>query len=209
MAGIKLIAGLGNPGKEYAGTRHNAGFDVIDGFARRLAVSVEQKKFGSLFGETMVDDTKVILLKPQQWMNLSGQAVATAVGFYKLPLGDLMVVADDAAIEMGTIRIRPGGSSGGHNGLRDIITRLGTDQFARLRVGIGSEGPGTLRDFVLSRPGPQDSELFLEGIKKAQESLWQWIHEGLSATMNQYNKKNRSAGSEDDAAGDEKPKTRT
>jgi PTH1 family peptidyl-tRNA hydrolase len=209
MAGIKLIAGLGNPGKEYAGTRHNAGFDVIDGLARRLAVSVEQKKFGGLFGESLVDDTKVILLKPQQWMNLSGQAVATAVGFYKLPLGDLMVVADDAALELGVIRIRPGGSSGGHNGLRDIIMRLGTDQFARLRVGIGSEGFGTMRDFVLSKPGPQDGPLFFEGVKKAQESLWHWIHEGLSATMNQYNTKNRSAGAEDDDAGDEKPKTQT
>jgi peptidyl-tRNA hydrolase, PTH1 family len=207
MAGIKIIVGLGNPGKEYVGTRHNAGFDVIDGFARRLAVSVEQKKFGGLFGETLVDDTKVILLKPQEWMNLSGQAVATAAGFYKLPLDDLMVVADDAALGMGMIRIRPGGSSGGHNGLRDIIMRLGTDQFARLRVGIGSEGFGTLRDFVLSRPGPQDVAMFFEGVKKAQEALWQWIHEGLSATMNQYNTKNRSAGAEDDAAGDEKPKT--
>ena len=208
MAGIKIIVGLGNPGKEYAGTRHNAGFDVIDGFARRLSVAVEQKKFGSLFGETLVDDTKVILLKPQQWMNLSGQAVATAVGFYKLPLSDLMVVADDAALEPGMIRIRPGGSSGGHNGLRDIIMRLGTDQFARLRVGIGSEGFGTMRDFVLSRPGPQESELFLRALKKPRNALWQWIHEGLSATMNQYNKKNRSAGDQDDAAGDEKPKTR-
>jgi PTH1 family peptidyl-tRNA hydrolase len=207
MAGIKIIAGLGNPGKEYAGTRHNAGFDVIDGFARRLSVAVEQKKFGSLFGETLVDDTKVILLKPQQWMNLSGQAVAAAVGFYKLPLSDLMVVADDAALEPGLIRIRPGGSSGGHNGLRDIIMRLGTDQFARLRVGIGSEGSGAMRDFVLSRPGPQESELFREGVKMAQDSLWQWIREGLSATMNQYNKKNRSAGDQDNAAGDEKPKT--
>lgn len=206
MAGIKIIAGLGNPGKDYAGTRHNAGFEVIDGLARRLAVSVEQKKFGGLFGEAIVDDTKVILLKPQQWMNLSGQAVATAMGFYKLPLSDLIVVADDAALKLGVIRIRPGGSSGGHNGLRDIIMRLGTEQFARLRVGIGSEGFGVMRDFVLSRPGPQDRELLLEGIKKAQDSLWQWIHEGLSATMNQYNKKNRSAEAENDAAGEEKPK---
>jgi len=207
MAGLKIIVGLGNPGKEYIGTRHNAGFDVIDGFARRLAVSVEQKKFSSLFGETLVDDTKVILLKPQQYMNLSGQAVATAVGFYKLPISDLIVVADDAALELGNIRIRPGGSSGGHNGLRDIITRLGTEQFARVRVGIGSEGFGTMRDFVLSKPSPQECLKFFEGVKAAQESLWQWIHEGLSATMNQYNKKNRSAGAEDDTAGDEKPKT--
>jgi PTH1 family peptidyl-tRNA hydrolase len=205
MAEIKMIVGLGNPGKEYAGTRHNAGFDVIDGFARRLAICVEQKKFGGLFGEILVDDMKVILLKPQQWMNLSGQAVATAAGFYKLPPGDLMVVADDAALAPGLIRIRPGGSSGGHNGLRDIIERLGTDQFARLRVGIGSESSEAMRDFVLRRPGPQDSPLFLEGVHKAQEALWCWIREGLSVTMNRYNMKNRSAQAAEDAAGEETP----
>jgi peptidyl-tRNA hydrolase, PTH1 family len=207
MTGIKMIVGLGNPGKEYAGTRHNAGFDVIDGFASRLSVSIEQKKFGGLFGETMAEDTKILLLKPQQWMNLSGQAVATAVGFYKLPLGDLIVVADDMALMPGLIRIRPDGSSGGHNGLRDVIARLGTDQFARLRIGIGDDNRTEKRDFVLSRPGPQDSPLFLEGVCKAQEALWCWIREGLSVTMNRYNIKNRSAEAADDAAGEEKQKS--
>jgi PTH1 family peptidyl-tRNA hydrolase len=205
MAGIKIIAGLGNPGKEYAGTRHNAGFEVIDGLARRLAVTVEQKKFSSLFGEAIADDTKIILLKPQQYMNLSGQAVATAIGFYKLSAADLMVVADDAALDLGIIRIRPGGSSGGHNGLRDIIMRLGTDQFARLRVGVGQENAGVMRDFVLGKPGPKDSQLFYDGIKQAQEALWCWIQEGLSVTMNRYNKKNRSSAAED-ADGEEKTK---
>lgn len=204
MAEIKMIVGLGNPGKEYAGTRHNAGFEVVDGLARSLAVSVGQKKFGGLFGETIVEDTKVILLKPQEWMNLSGQAVAAATGFYKLPISDLMVVADDAALMPGLIRIRPGGSSGGHNGLRDIIARLKTQQFARLRVGIGSEDSQPLRDFVLSRPDPQESRLFLEGILKAQEALGHWIREGLSVTMNRYNMKNCSTDAADDAAGGEK-----
>lgn len=206
MAEIKMIVGLGNPGKEYAGTRHNAGFDVIDGFARRLDVTVEQKKFGSLFGEAMIEDKKIVLLKPQQWMNMSGQAVAAAVGFYKLPLSNLVVVADDAALMPGLIRIRPGGSSGGHNGLRDIIERLQTDQFARLRVGIGSENSQEMRDFVLSRPGPQDSRLLSEGIRKAQEALWCWIHEGLSAAMNRYNVKNRVADAAQNADGEEKQK---
>lgn len=193
MTGMKLIVGLGNPGKEYAGTRHNVGFDVVDGLARRFGASVEQKKFGSLFGEILLDECKVLLLKPQTYMNLSGQAVATAAGFYKLPAGDLMVVADDMALRPGLIRIRPGGSSGGHNGLRDIISRLGTEQFARLRVGIGaSEYPDT-RDYVLGRPGQKDGELIASAIARSQEALLCWIRDGLAAAMNRFNERNNAS----------------
>jgi peptidyl-tRNA hydrolase, PTH1 family len=199
MAGMKMIVGLGNPGKTYVGTRHNAGFDVVDGLARKADVSVERKKFGALFGEALLDDTKLVLLKPQQYMNLSGQVVATAVGFYQLSLSDLIVVADDMALMPGLIRIRPGGSSGGHNGLRDIIAKLGTDQFARLRIGIGSDNGTEMRDFVLSKPGSQDAVLLKEGIHKAQEALECWIREGLSAAMNGYNVKNGSPDAADKA----------
>lgn len=204
MPTIKLIAGLGNPGKEYAGTRHNVGFEVVDELARKLAVSVGQKKFGGLYGQASMEDVKIILLKPQEYMNLSGQAIAAAMGFYKLPITELMVVADDAALMPGLIRIRPGGSSGGHNGLRDIIARLKTEQFARLRVGIGSENAEAMRDFVLSRPDPQETRLIGEGIIKARDALECWIREGLSAAMNRYNTKNRSADPADGAGGEEK-----
>lgn len=190
MTTLKLIVGLGNPGKEYAGTRHNVGFDVIDGLAGRLAAKVEQKKFNSLFGETLVDDCKVLLLKPQTFMNLSGQSVATAVGFYKIPLSELMVVTDDMALPPGMIRIRPSGSAGGHNGLKDIIGRLGADQFARLRVGIGSSIYPDTRDYVLSRPGPDEAPQIKAAIVKAQEALLCWIRSGLSMAMNRYNEKN-------------------
>jgi PTH1 family peptidyl-tRNA hydrolase len=207
MAGMKMIVGLGNPGKEYVGTRHNAGFEVVDRLADRLAIAVRQKKFGALFGETLLEDTKIILMKPQQYMNLSGQVVATAVGFYRLPLSHLMVVADDMALMPGLIRIRPDGSSGGHNGLRDIIAQMGTDQFARLRVGIGSESEASMRDFVLSKPEPQDGLLFSEGVRKAEEALWCWIWEGLSAAMNRYNVKNRLTDAAEKDVGEEEPKS--
>jgi PTH1 family peptidyl-tRNA hydrolase len=204
MAGIKMIVGLGNPGKEYIGTRHNAGFEVIDELARKLAITAWQKKFGALFGEMLREDTKIILLKPQQYMNLSGQVVVTAAGFYKLLPTDLMVVADDMALAPGLIRIRSGGSSGGHNGLRDIIALLGTDQFPRLRVGIGSENGAGMRDFVLSKPGSHDGPQVLEGIRKAREALECWMQDGLSIAMNRYNEKNRSADATDKSDGGEK-----
>lgn len=198
MTGMKLIVGLGNPGKEYAGTRHNVGFDVVDGLACRLGARIEQKKFGSLFSESFFEECKVLLLKPQTYMNLSGQAVATAAGFYKLPANDLMVVADDMALRPGLIRIRPGGSSGGHNGLRDIISRLGTEQFARLRVGIGvSEYPDT-RDYVLGRPGQKDGELIASAIARSQEALLCWIRDGLAAAMNRFNERNNPASATED-----------
>ena len=199
-----MIVGLGNPGKEYIGTRHNAGFEVIDELARKLAVTVERRKFGALFGEALRGELRIILLKPQQYMNLSGQVVVAAVGFYKLSPADLMVVADDMALAPGLIRIRPGGSSGGHNGLRDIISQLGTDQFPRLRVGIGSEnGPG-MRDFVLSKPDLHDGPQVLGGVRKAREAIECWMQDGLSIAMNRYNEKNRSADVADKSDGGEK-----
>ncbi len=200
MTGMKLIVGLGNPGKEYAGTRHNVGFDVLDGFARRLGTSVEQKKFSSLFGEAVVDECKILLLKPQTYMNLSGQAVAAAAGFYKLPSSDLMVVTDDMALRPGVIRIRPGGSSGGHNGLRDIISRLGTEQFGRLRIGIGASDYPDTRDYVLGRPGPKDGELIASAMVRAQEALLCWIREGLAAAMNRFNERNQASSATEENA---------
>jgi PTH1 family peptidyl-tRNA hydrolase len=189
MATLKLIAGLGNPGKEYAGTRHNVGFEVVDGLAAKVGTAVEQKKFSSLFGEAMVDDCKVLLLKPQTFMNLSGSAVATAVGFYKIPLSDVMIVTDDLALPPGMIRIRPSGSAGGHNGLKDIISRFGSDQVARLRVGIGSSIYPDTRDYVLGRPGADELPQIQTAVRKAQDALLCWIRSGLAPAMNRYNEK--------------------
>ena len=136
-ASMKLIVGLGNPGSKYDQTRHNVGFMVVDAFAERYGAKVRRKKFNALFEEISVEATKILLLKPQQYMNRSGHAVATAAGFYKLDPVDILVVTDDMALEVGRIRLRAKGSAGGHNGLKDIIARLGTQDFPRLRVGIG------------------------------------------------------------------------
>jgi len=190
MTALRMIVGLGNPGKDYVGTRHNVGFEVVDGLAAKLGVTIEQKKFNSLFGEMLVDDCRVLLLKPQTFMNLSGQSVVTAAGFYKMPISDLMVVTDDMALLPGMIRIRPSGSAGGHNGLKDIVGRLGSEQFARLRVGIGSSIYPDTRDYVLSRPGPEDGPLIKAALGKAQDALLCWIRDGLPAAMNRYNEKN-------------------
>ena len=123
MAEVKIIVGLGNCGREYDGTRHNAGFEVVDLLAERLGVEVKKKKFGGIIGEGFFDEGKVLLLKPQQYMNRSGQVVATVAGFYKVNNEDIIVVTDDMALEPGRIRLRAKGSAGGHNGLQDIISK--------------------------------------------------------------------------------------
>ena len=132
-ASMKLIVGLGNPGNQYDQTRHNVGFMVIDAIAERFGVRVRRSKFNGLFEEINVEGTKVLLLKPQQYMNRSGHAVATAAGFYKLDPTDILVVTDDMALEVGRIRLRAKGSAGGHNGLKDIIVRLGSQSLFFLR----------------------------------------------------------------------------
>ena len=137
MVETKMVVGLGNPGKEYIDTRHNTGFRVIDALAETLGIEVRKRKFGARFGSSEFADAKLILLKPWQFMNRSGQAVATALGFYKLGANDLLVVTDDMALEPGRIRIRAKGSAGGHNGLADVIEKLSTESFARCRIGIG------------------------------------------------------------------------
>ena len=126
---MKMIVGLGNPGKEYADTRHNVGFKVVDALASTLDVNVKKRKFGARFGEVDFEGEKLILLKPWTYINLSGSAIATAAGFYKLPLSELLVVTDDMALEPGVIRLRAKGSAGGHNGLKNIIARLGSEDF--------------------------------------------------------------------------------
>ena len=125
-----MVVGLGNPGSEYVGTRHNMGFRVIDKLAEKYGIDVRKSKFASCFGQGQLGDKKLILLKPQQYMNRSGQAVATAVGFYKLSLSGLLVISDEMALEPGVIRLRPKGSAGGHNGLADIIEKVGSTDFA-------------------------------------------------------------------------------
>lgn len=202
---IRIVAGLGNPGKKYADTRHNAGFWVIDSLAEALKIELKKKKFGGRFGETLFAGKNLILLEPQLFMNRSGQVVAAAVGFYGAELGDLLVVADDMALEPGRIRIRAKGSAGGHNGLADIIEKLGTTGFARLRVGIGQAehmaedrmeftaiNPSRFMDaydYVLSKPMDAQKPLLDEAVEKARDAVFCWLECGIEAAMNKFNKK--------------------
>jgi len=190
VTGMKMIVGLGNPGAKYAGTRHNAGFDVVDGLARQLGVEVKKKKFGGLFCQCGLAEKTLILLKPQQYMNRSGQVVATAYGFYRLGLEDVIVVTDDMALEPGRIRIRAKGSSGGHNGLGDIIARLGSNEFARLRVGIGQNAEQDAANYVLGKPAKQERQLIAEAVEMAQQAVTCWVIEGAEAAMNKFNIRN-------------------
>ncbi len=184
---IKIVVGLGNPGDEYVNTRHNIGFKVIDSLAEQLNIDVKKRKFGARFGIGEFSDKKLILLKPWRYMNRSGYPVATTVGFYKIDLTDLLVVTDDMALPPGKIRIRPAGSAGGHNGLADVIQKLGTENFGRLRIGIGQCQNQDAVDFVLNKPEKQDSLLINEAIQKAKQAVLSWMQNGIDATMNKFN----------------------
>jgi PTH1 family peptidyl-tRNA hydrolase len=187
MDRLKIVAGLGNPGQKYIDTRHNIGFKVLDLLAKELAIDITKRKFGARSGSSEFADRKLILLKPWQLMNRSGQAVAKAIGFYKLPLSELLVVLDDMALEPGKIRIRAKGSAGGHNGLTDIIERIGTDQFARLRVGIGQSDKPDSVDYVLAKPPKNQRQLLDKAIERAKDAVLCWIEFGIATAMNKFN----------------------
>jgi PTH1 family peptidyl-tRNA hydrolase len=187
MAEVKIIVGLGNPGREYDGTRHNAGFEVVDLLASRFGIEVKKKKFGGLIGEGFFEDTKVLLVKPQEYMNRSGQAVATVAGFYKVNNENIIVVTDDLALEPGRIRLRPKGSAGGHNGLQDIISKMGSGEFARVRIGIGKSAVIPTKDYVLGRPSLTDRTLIKRARDRAKEAVLCWLRNGIDTAMNKYN----------------------
>lgn len=188
---VKLIAGLGNPGSGYENTRHNVGFMVIDALAGRFGMQVKRKKFNALIEEVSAENTRLLLLKPQEYMNRSGHAIATASGFYKLTPADLLVVTDDMALETGRLRLRAQGSAGGHNGLKDIILKLGTDQFSRLRVGIGDSGPMDAADYVLSRFSSEERDIVDKAVQAAVDAVLCWVREGVEPAMTRYNATNK------------------
>ncbi len=187
MAEMKVIAGLGNPGREYEDTRHNAGFKVVETIARQLGIEVNRMRFGGCLGRCEFEGKKLILLEPLKYMNRSGEVVAELMGFYKLSLDDLLVVTDDMALEPGRIRVRAKGSAGGHNGLADIIEKLGSVEFCRLRIGIGASGRLSGRDYVLGRLGEHEKDLLNAGIETAAEAALCWLREGVVKTMNKFN----------------------
>ena len=190
---MKLVVGLGNPGPEYDNTRHNVGFEVVDRVARRWAdpaASVARNKFSGLLLEAMIDEEKLLLLKPLTFMNLSGQAISEAVHFYKLsPEDDLLVIVDDTALACGSLRLKPGGGSGGHNGLNDTSQRLGTDKWARLRIGIDPPGDIPLTNYVLGRFRPEQKILVEPTLDDAADAVAIWAKQDLDSAMNQFNRK--------------------
>lgn len=183
----KLVVGLGNPGSRYEGTRHNVGFGVVDRLAAGGSGARFSRKFDGLLAETEIDFHRVLLHKPETFMNLSGRSVGQVMQFYKLELADLLVICDDLSLPLGKLRIRGGGSDGGQKGLRDITAHLGSENFARLRIGIGDRGPIDASDFVLSRFRAAELPVMDDASILATQAVAVWVTQGLPATMNRFN----------------------
>ena len=186
-----IIAGLGNPTREYEGTRHNVGFDVIDRLAARYNIDVDVKKHRALIGKGMIAGQKVILAKPQTYMNLSGESVRSLVDYFKIDEEqELIVIYDDISLDVGQLRIRKKGSAGGHNGIKNIIAHLGHSVFPRIKVGVGEKPKEyDLADYVLGHFTKEEQEVMEEGYRKASEAVEMMVSGEMDAAMNEYNKK--------------------
>ena len=188
-----LIVGLGNPTKQYEKTRHNIGFDVMDALADKYNISISENKHKALCGKGVIEGMKVVLAKPQTYMNLSGESVAELVNYYKLdPESELIVVFDDISLEPGNIRIRKKGSAGGHNGIKNIIAMTGTQNFMRIKVGVGEKQKGwDLADYVLGRFSTEDRTKVEEAIGHAMDAAVLMMQGEVDKAMNDYNSKSK------------------
>lgn len=185
---MKLVVGLGNPGKQYAGTRHNLGFDVLKVLAERFAAQSPRVKFEAELAEIDVGGERVLLLAPQTYMNLSGRSVRQALDFYKLSPVDVLVISDDLNLPCGQLRLRGSGTAGGQKGLQNVIDQLGTSQFARLRIGIDRPPGGRdATDYVLQRFSRSEREKIDVAVVRAADGVEQWVREGLNGAMNKVN----------------------
>ena len=188
---MKLIIGLGNPGKQYSKTRHNAGFIAVSALAENLGLSEFKKsdKHNAELAEGSINGEKAVIAKPRTFMNLSGQAVRSVMQFYKIEINDLIVISDDVTIPSGTLRVRKSGSAGGHNGLKSIIKELGTDEFLRIRLGIEPLTPfkGSLEDYVLGQFSDEEKDLMEENIEKLPELLKILFEKGIEEAMQEFN----------------------
>ncbi len=187
-----IVAGLGNPGPEYAMTRHNCGFRAIDILAEKLGVGFSKSKFQSKYGEkkleTRGNEVRVILMKPQTYMNNSGTAVSAAADFYKVPLSNIIVIYDDFDVSLGEVRVRPGGSPGSHNGMESVTSYLPGTDFPRIRIGIGKKMPNEdVIKFVLGNFSPEQEEIIGGSLKKAADAAYLIITEGVEKAMNKTN----------------------
>lgn len=181
-----LIVGLGNPGKEYDGTRHNIGFAAVDYIADKYNIELNRIKFKGIFGEGMINGKKVILLKPTTYMNLSGESIREVVNFYKISNEEIIVIYDDISLEVGRLRIREKGSHGGHNGIKSIIANLSSDVFPRVKIGVG--GPkGDLVSHVLGKFSNSEIEILRESIMATSEAVTTILSKGTKEAMNKFN----------------------
>lgn len=184
-----IIVGLGNPTSRYAGTRHNVGFEVIDRLAKKYGIDVNTKKHKAMIGKGVIGTQKVLLVKPQTFMNLSGESVREIIDYYKAKESDLIIIYDDISLAVGQLRIRAKGSAGGHNGIKSIIQHTGTQEFWRIKVGVG-EKPAhrDLADYVLGRFQGEEKEIMEEAFLDAADAAVVMIQDGIEAAMNQFNR---------------------
>jgi PTH1 family peptidyl-tRNA hydrolase len=186
---VKLVAGLGNPGKTYDGTRHNVGFDVLDLLAERHGLSFTASKASAVEAKWRTGDDGALLVKPLTFMNLSGEAVSALCRYYRIEVADVLIVCDDVNLPLGRLRARPGGSEGGHNGLRSVAEHLGTTDYARLRIGVGrGEARRDLADHVLARFDKEERTGIDEAVARSADAVELWIAQGLGPVMNTFNR---------------------
>ena len=184
---MKLIVGLGNPGAEYDNTRHNIGFDVIDELSRKHNIPVRSMEKHGLVGKGMIGSDKVMLVKPQTFMNISGVCVAGLVDYYSLDMEDVIIIYDDVTLDIGKIRLRPHGSAGGHNGIKNIILHTGSQNFNRIRVGIDRSKYIKVVDYVLSRFTSEEQEAIEQGVENASDAIIDYLEHGFNHAMNRFN----------------------
>lgn len=196
---MKIIAGLGNPGDQYRLTRHNMGFLVADALADDAGIAIQKKKFEALLGDGRLGDHRVLLVKPQTFMNLSGQSVRQVIDFYQKTAEDLIVVHDDLDLPFGTVRIKVGGGDGGHKGVRSLMDHLGEDAFTRVRLGIGKPPFRDDTEYYVLQPFPKaDLEALAEVVRKACEAIREILDSGVRPAMNRYNTRERKPAEEKD-----------
>ncbi len=183
---MKVVVGLGNPGKQYAGTRHNVGFDLVDYLAAAPSVAAFRNKFQSEVAEWRDGSEAILLVKPQTFMNLSGRSVRQLIDFYKLSLSDLLIVCDDINLPLGKLRVRSQGTHGGQNGLRNIQEQLGTIEYPRLRIGVGAPSNDAV-GHVLGKFKPSEREVIAEALAQAAQGVLVWLQDGMAACMNRVN----------------------
>lgn len=185
---MKLIVGLGNPGKKYEATRHNVGFEVVDKLAQNLNISLKEEKWKGLFGFDTINGEKIFLLKPLTYMNLSGEAVRPLMDYYKINIEDVLVIYDDLDLPPGKIRLRQKGSHGGHNGIKSLLAHLGTEHFKRIRIGIGRPESGTpVANYVLSTFSPSEKIEVASAIDDAAKASEEWLSKDFLNVMNSFN----------------------